>query len=175
MSKEHNVDDFREWGIKTPLFTLCGTSGWCRVISVYDGDTIKCVIPVFGGYYKFNTRINGIDTCEIRSKTSENKTLALRARDRVINLITGKMTENMGNTGNTWSKSEIDKIFEDDVYLVWIHCGEFDKYGRILVDVKINPDDKDTISDILIREGLAYRYSGNTKMTEAEQLEVLRN
>jgi len=172
MNKNDHKQLFEEWGIKTPLFTLCGTSGWCRVVSVYDGDTMKCVIPVFGGYYKFNTRISGIDTCEIRSKTEENKTLALRARDRLITLITGgKITS---TSTDFLSKSEIDKIFDKDVYLVWIDCGKFDKYGRILVDIKINCDDAETVSDILIREGLAYRYSGDTKMTEEEQRNILK-
>lgn len=38
---------------------------------------------------------------------------------------------------------------------------EFDKYGRVLI--KIYDDDYNCINDLLVREGLAYKYDGGTK------------
>ena len=64
MSKE----DFRQFGGSTPELSITGLKTYGRVVDIYDGDTIKIILPAFGSYYKFTTRLNYIDTCEIRSK-----------------------------------------------------------------------------------------------------------
>ena len=47
---------------------------YCKVVSVYDGDTIKVVFPIIGSgsmkLYKWNCRINGVDTPELRTKNN---------------------------------------------------------------------------------------------------------
>ena len=58
-----------------------------RIVSIYDGDTCTCIIPIDKKIYKFNVRLAEIDTCEIRSKNENNKQLALEARKRLCNLI----------------------------------------------------------------------------------------
>ena len=57
----------------TPHFSLNGQKLWGRVVSLYDGDTLTIALNVFDGIYKLSVRMNGIDTCEIKSKNEKNK------------------------------------------------------------------------------------------------------
>ena len=59
----------------TPHFSLNGQKLWGRVVSLYDGDTLTIALNVFDAIYKFSVRMNGIDTCEIKSKNDSIKIL----------------------------------------------------------------------------------------------------
>ena len=47
--------------------------------------------------------------------------------------------------------------------LVYIKCGEFDKYGRLLGTLFINKEDEKSINQLMIDEGYGYEYDGGTK------------
>lgn len=161
---------FASFGTNTPEFSFMGRKLWARVVSIYDGDTLTLVFPVSDCMYKFNARMFGIDTCEMKSKEAANKTLAIRARNRVIELVTKKPLAIAANS----ARKDIVRYLEEDVYLVWIECLEFDKYGRVLV--KVFPDSESeakTFSDVLIEEKLAYPYFGDTKLSENGQTTTL--
>ncbi len=161
-----NKEAFRQYGGSTPYFSLKDTKTYARVTSVYDGDTIHVVIPIFNTFYKFPVRLSGIDTCEIKSKNAENKEKALRARNRLFELVTNKPLD-----ASLKTKKDLDKYLESDVFLLWLHCLEFDKYGRLLANVYKSAEDSTTsFSDMLINEKLAYSYDGGTKLTEDDQL-----
>ena len=113
-----------------------------KVVSVYDGDTVKCVFPLNNKFYKWNCRINGIDTPEIRTRSKLEKEMGFKARDFLREKILKKMVE--------------------------IHCGEFDKYGRLLVNIKLDNQD---MSELLINEGLAFKYDGGTRQNWDEYLQ----
>lgn len=140
-----------------PTFSLKGTHTG-RVVSLHDGDTFTCVIPLLDTYYKFSIRIAGIDTCEMTSKDSLLKTKAFMARDRLFGLLTGARIDTID-----WRKSNFDKYFESNYTAIQLDCNEMDKYGRVLADVS-------NFADILVREKLAYRYDGGTKLTETQIL-----
>jgi endonuclease YncB( thermonuclease family) len=156
---------FRQYGGATPSFSLNGVQTAARVVDVYDGDTMTCVLPMHDQYYKFTVRLAGIDTCEVKGKNREH---ALRARNRVLELVTG--TPVVADTVTT--RKKVKALLERDVHLVWLHCQEFDKYGRLLAEARERPDAK-TFSQILIDEKLAYAYQGDTKLTEEEQVKLL--
>lgn len=159
---------FRPFKSDTPKFSLAGKSLWARVVSVYDGDTLKIVVPLFDSYFKFDCRVYGIDTCEMKSSTSENKNRACLARNRLIELIThGEHKPFLAST-----KKEITKIFDDNVYLIWVQCLDFDKYGRLLI-IPFLKENSDPLADVLIAEKLAYAYEGKTKLSEQQQNEIL--
>lgn len=154
MSKE----SFRQYGgSNTPTFSLNGTKTYCRVVSVLDGDTIKVIIPIFNNYYKFNVRLNGIDTYEIKGK---NKELGLKGRNRLFELITNKQID------SEYKKNQVEKLLDEDVYLIWLECLEFDKYGRLLGNLYNNENNEQNFSEILINEKLGLPYDGGTKMIE---------
>jgi endonuclease YncB( thermonuclease family) len=153
MSKE----DFKQYGGSTPELSINGLKSYGRLIDIYDGDTIKVILPTFNSYYKFTIRLNGIDTCEIRSKDKVLQDNALKARNRLLELLTN-------NKINT--KNDIKILLESEVYLVWVECCNKDKYGRILANVYKDKDTTKSVSEILLEEKLAYKYEGKTKLSE---------
>jgi endonuclease YncB( thermonuclease family) len=158
---EHNYSN-------TQSFSLQNLECYCRVVKIYDGDTITVIIHVFNCFYKFSVRLLGIDTCEIKSNNEVNKTLAIKARKRLFELIS-----NVDTNDTNYTNIDIDKYLSDNVCLVYIKCNEFDKYGRILCDIYKNEDKERTFSEILLDEKLAYSYDGKKKLSEEEQLELL--
>ncbi len=155
--------------------SLNGIKTFAKVVNVKDGDTIELIIPSFNGYYRYNTRINGIDTCEINSTNTDIKDIAKKAKNRVIELLLNKNIDNLKEINS----KEIKNIFEKENIIVWIECYDFDKYGRLLANIflyneKLNKIDKISISDILLSEKLAYKYDGGTKLSEKEQLNIMK-
>lgn len=157
--------DFSEYNSSTPEFSLAGQELHGRVVEIYDGDTLKIVLPVLGHYFKFNARLIGIDTCEIKSKNSANKDLACRARNRLFELVTGSPA-----CDSNWKKKDVIRYLDEHVCVIKVKCHEFDKYGRVMIDCFTRDR---SISDILIEEKLAYAYAGDTKLTEEQQIEKL--
>jgi len=168
MSFQNEIDTisqkFTEFNYNsTPQFTLNGKKMYGRVVSVYDGDTITVVLNVFGEFYKFNVRLSGIDTCEVKSKNEKNKELACFARSRMISLITNK---DISEVSTLKDKRTINNFLNKNVYCVWVECLEFDKYGRILgyiYRLEENVEGGRSINSIMIEEGHGRAYSGGTK------------
>ncbi len=137
----------------TKLFTLRDRTYTAKCVKCYDADTIHVVIELFGELQRFVCRLEGIDSAEIRTKCKHEKECALVARDYLRNLILGK--------------------------LITIKCGDFDKYGRLLVSVYeyIPPNSRvanrsddqieysfdKSINNTLITKGHAYKYDGSKK------------
>uniref|UniRef100_A0A6C0LF39 TNase-like domain-containing protein n=1 Tax=viral metagenome TaxID=1070528 RepID=A0A6C0LF39_9ZZZZ len=153
MSKE----DFRQYGGSTPELSVNGLKTFGRLVEIYDGDTVKVVLNAFGSYYKFTIRLNGIDTCEMKSKDKVLQEYGVKARDRLFEILTDK---------RVITKNDIKTILDTDVYLVWVECCAKDKYGRVLANIYKNKDDNKSVSDILLDEKLAYKYEGKTKLTD---------
>ena len=106
-----------------------------KIVYVYDGDTVHVVFKVFGTYYRWNCRICGVDTPEIRTKNKEEKEKGIKVRDELRTRLQDK--------------------------IVTIKCYEFDKYGRLLIDVYM--DDGGLLSQWLIKNQYGYAYHGGTK------------
>ena len=153
MSKE----EFRQFGGSTPELSINGLKTYGRLIDVYDGDTVKVILPTFGSYYKFTIRLNDIDTCEIRSKDNVLQNNGIKARDRLFELVTNI---------KVITKNDIKKTLESDVYLVWVDCCNKDKYGRVLANIYKDNDTTKSFSEILLEEKLAYKYEGKTKLSD---------
>jgi endonuclease YncB( thermonuclease family) len=128
----------------TDFFDLKGEVHLAKVVDCYDGDTVQCVFFHNGKFQKFRIRMFGYDTPEMRpsKKIPENirndiKNKALLAKQRLKELV-------------------LDKI-------VVIECLGFDKYGRLLANIKINEDDSETVNKIMIQEGHGREYFGGSK------------
>lgn len=116
-------------------FTFNNYNTIIKIIKVIDGDTVTGIFKFKDSFYKYNFRINGIDTAEIHSKNESEKNKGLTTKDYVYNLIFNKT------------------LFADFL--------DFDKYGRILVNLYLN--DTELLSDHLIQGGYAHKYDGKTK------------
>lgn len=156
------TETFKPHTIDTPAFTLPVTETLARLVHVYDGDTITVVFPVFNKYYKFSVRLAGIDTCEMKSKNSVNKQLAVKARDRLFELATA--------TSHTCN--DIKGYLNDHVIMVRLFMRGYDKYGRLLCKVT-SPDGLVDFANVLLEESLAYCYTGETKLSEQDQARLL--
>ena len=108
-----------------------------KVISIYDGDTLRVNIDSFPAIVGKNIRIRikGIDAPEIKGKCQTEIDLAIMARDYLRNAI------------NQSSQIELRNI-------------ERGKYFRIVGELYI---DGENISKGLIKEKLAYIYHGGKK------------
>ena len=82
----------------TPL-SFEGETIECKVVKVYDGDTIKVVfplkykvkgIPILGKMYKWNCRLIGVDTPEIRTRNKLEKVHGYFVRDKLKEKILDK-------------------------------------------------------------------------------------
>ena len=71
------------------------------------------------------------------------------------------------------TKIQIKKLLDKNNKIITIKCHEFDKYGRLLVELLNEENDVKTFNDVLIEEGyilvyivckvMAKRYEGGTK------------
>jgi micrococcal nuclease len=112
------------------------------VIKVYDGDTITIAtrLPYADSpLYKFQVRLNGIDTPEIKTKNSSEKARALQSKEALSNVCLNRhiTLENVG----------------------------LEKYGRILADVFC---DGVHLNKFMIDNGFAVRYDGGHKKSFEE-------
>lgn len=131
--------------IKTiPVFTFNGKLIEAYVCDVYDGDTFTCIFTHDGCKQKFKIRMNGYDAPEMKPL----KSIPTKKRESII--------EKALYAKNFLS----DKILKKWIYL---ECKEFDKYGRILADVKLNKNDSHSINELMITSDFGYCYNGGTK------------
>jgi micrococcal nuclease len=122
----------------TPLFTMEDNEYFCKCVDVYDGDTITVAFKRSNEelIYKHKIRLLGIDTPEVRTKNLEEKKKGIEIRDILREKILNK--------------------------IIFIKCGKFDKYGRLLAYV-YDEDKKINFNKWLIDQGFAYEYNGGTK------------
>ena len=130
-----------------PYFTFDGMIVSSKIVDIYDGDTFSAVFERAGELIKVRCRLDGIDTPEMKPPyTAPNrdqiKQRAIAARNRLCELLTG---------------TEWEKPADRHSHLVTLVCRQFDKYGRLLVDV-------DNVAQVMINEGHAVEYHGGTKL-----------
>lgn len=112
-----------------------------KVVSVYDGDTVKIVFPFLGQLFKWNCRLTGVDTPELRTRNELEKQHGYFVRDKLREKILNKVVE--------------------------VECGDFDKYGRLLTTIYI---ENDNVNEWLIKNDYAFAYDGGTKKSWGEYL-----
>ena len=150
---------------EVPEFTLCGQVLNGKIVEMYDADTCKIVLPLFSGIYKFTCRLNGIDTPEMKPrKDKPNRDAeiawAKRARNEFLRLV---CPDSKCCLIPDPKKDDILKELEQNRKLVSVKCLEFDKYGRLLVE--ITPvGSQETVNQLLVKGNLAVLYDGGTKV-----------
>jgi micrococcal nuclease len=119
---------------KIKKFSFKNLKTLIRIIKVLDGDTVTAIFKFKDEFYRSNFRIMGVDTPEIHSKIEEEKLAAVNAKKYLEELL-------------------LNNIVEAEFL-------EYDKYGRILINIFINDT---TVSSLLISGGYAYEYTGGKK------------
>ena len=133
-----------------------------KVVYVYDGDTIHIVFNMNNKLIKFNCRLILIDSPEICPKNikdvnKRNNEIesAIKSRNYLINQVT-----NIPITNPKMTKNEIKELCGKSTKLIWVKCFDFDKYGRLLVELY---NSKDSINQLMINNNYALSYDGGTK------------
>jgi endonuclease YncB( thermonuclease family) len=125
-----------------PYFSFKDKTFSIKPCNIYDGDTFTACFFYKDEFIKYKCRCYGYDSPEMKPLLSnpnrdQEKELALIAKNRFIELL-----------------SSSDNIT--------IKCGDFDKYGRLLVTVYSDKFNK-SINDIMVEEGHGKPYFGGTK------------
>ncbi len=129
---------------EVPYFTFNNMTFYGIPCHVYDGDTFSLIFEFNNNIIKYKCRCIGYDTAEMKPKLNvpnreKEIELAHKAKARFIELLSKHPSK-----------------------LVKVDCLNFDKYGRILVNVS-NMVDTKSINEIMIEEGHGKPYSGGTK------------
>jgi len=123
-----------------------------KVDNIVDGDTIDVLIDLgFDILFQSRVRLAGIDTPESRTKDLKEKALGLESKEYLKKALKD-------------AKSVVIKTEKMD---------SSEKYGRILGWVYI---DGDTVSlnDMMINDGYAWGYMGDTKVKDFDALAKAR-
>jgi micrococcal nuclease len=123
-----------------------------KVENVVDGDTIDVLIDLgFDILFASRVRLAGIDTPESRTKDLKEKALGIE------------------------SKEYLKKALKDakSVVIKTEKMNSSEKYGRILGWIYINGDTV-SINDMMINDGYAWGYLGDTKVKDFDELAKAR-
>ena len=124
-----------------------------KVENVVDGDTIDVLIDLgFDILFQSRVRLAGIDTPESRTKDLKEKALGLESKEYLKKHLKD-------------AKSVIIKTEKMD---------SSEKYGRILGWVYVNGDTI-SLNDMMINDGYAWGYLGDTKVKDFELLAKVRS
>ena len=142
IKKNTDLDKLSEYDKKTPKFTLKNAFKICKIVDVYDGDTVRGVFEHNGQYNKWTIRMYGYDSPEMRpSKKLEN-------RDKI---------KEEAKKSRDYLRS---KILDKTIYL---HCLDFDKYGRVLANIYLDELGEKSLNDHMVEMNYGYAYFGGTK------------
>lgn len=124
-----------------PLFSLAGKKYVGKVVDIYDGDSVKIVFYRKGKLEKFNCRLYGIDTPELRpSKSDPNREIEIKKAKQ--------------------AKDFVEKFLAPNQYICDVECFNFDKYGRLLVKIWVLGTQ---LNHALVSNNLAKEYFGGKK------------
>jgi endonuclease YncB( thermonuclease family) len=91
----------------TPWLSLNGIICQCKIVDVYDADTVTIILPFNNGFYRVKCRLMGIDSAEKRTKNLDEKKVALEATEWLSTMIKDK--------------------------IIWVKCGKWGKYGGRMI------------------------------------------
>lgn len=156
--------------VDTPAFTFAGTTHAAKVVSCYDGDTFEAVMYIGDKLWKFDCRMCGYDSPEMKPlKTVANreaeKIAALRAKIALLSFVCDGIEPT-----RPYTNKELNELVKRNKKVIELDCKEFDKYGRLLVEINIpqQSEGKDvgsagTVNDWMIANNYGYKYTGGTK------------
>jgi endonuclease YncB( thermonuclease family) len=147
-----------------PVHSFKDTSMEGKVVNVYDGDTVHVVFVINNKLVKYNCRLLGIDSPEICPKNVHDKTKreleiasAIKSRNFLISQVTGVTPI------ESITKKEIKELCGKSRKLIWIKCDDFDKYGRLLIEIFLDKNNPVSLNKKMVLEKYAVEYDGGTK------------
>lgn len=118
----------------TPEFSLKGEVYKTKIVRVYDGDTLFCIFKFNGKYSQFRVRMLGYNSPEMKPNSS------IPEEEREV------IKQKAQAAKNRLEELTLNKI-------VLLYCHDFDNFGRILGEIKLDSKDKITVNQIMVDEG----------------------
>lgn len=160
-----NISDLAFTNSDIKEFSLKGQEHIAKVVYIYDGDTVHIVLNLNNIPTKFNCRISGIDSPEMQPKIFNNPSIrekeiekAINSRNYLITKVTDQLVINKNMT-----KKDIKDLCAKSRKLVKVKCFEFDKYGRLLIEIYDTSNRFKSINQEMIDNCYAVAYDGGTK------------
>ena len=122
------------------LFSLDKQIHPAKIVRVYDGDTCFAVFKLHNEYVKFKIRMEGYDSPEMKPSL-ENKNREKEKKEAQK------------------AKEELEKHVLNKIVL--LHCGKWDKYGRLLGTIYTK--EYMNVNEWMLKNGFGYAYDGGTK------------
>lgn len=119
-----------------------------KIIKCYDGDTCTLAAKPYPNepVFRFSLRLDGIDTPEMRSKSTTEKEAAKLVQEKLSDLIMDKFVD--------------------------VKVTKTDKYGRLLCTVTY---DGINVNEWLLEQNYATEYHGGTKHSPKDWLEYIKS
>jgi endonuclease YncB( thermonuclease family) len=127
-----------------PDFSFAGFACLAKVVEYYDGDTVRIAFIPAGAAapVQYKARMLGYDSPELHPLMSRaNRVAEKKAAERAREALHAKV----GAEG-----------------LVWVKCGKFDKYGRVLVTMFDRATGED-LNQWMLANGYGVPYDGGTR------------
>jgi micrococcal nuclease len=123
-----------------------------EVTKIVDGDTIDVVIDL-GFDISFTTRVRlaGIDTPESRTKDLAEKALGLESKAYLASILEGA----------------------ENIVIKTEKINSTEKFGRVLGWLYVNGE-IDSVNSEMIEKGYAWKYLGDTKVKDFDELKAKR-
>lgn len=128
--------------------TLNNLKTYCKVLSIYDGDTLTIGYRYLNKNFKSKIRMLGYDSPEMKPPKNDPD----RDKEKAKAIC---------------AKNYLEQLTKDKI--LWVEFGDFDKYGRplatlFIIDNKTCINKKTNINNLMIQEGHGYKYNGGTKI-----------
>jgi hypothetical protein len=151
-----------------PKFTFAGSVHTAKVVSCYDGDSFDAAMFIGDKLWKFDCRMAGYDSPEMKPlKTAANreaeKIAALRSKIALLSFVCDGI-----DVTHAYTNKELDEVVKRNKKLIELQCKEFDKYGRLLVEIpapELSLSPASTVNSWMILNNYGYKYTGGTKNT----------
>lgn len=136
----------------TPPYTFDNNKYYCKVIDIYDGDSITVAIRFNKIIYKHKVRMYGYDSPELKPRRNipDRDSIILKAKE---------------------ARDVLKELILHRIVVISIEKGTWDKYGRLLGTIYTRPTCGCTqsaytfnVNTYMCDSGYGYAYFGGTKL-----------
>jgi endonuclease YncB( thermonuclease family) len=145
--------------MEVPKYSFKGQTKTCKVVDVYDGDTVDVNMIFDNRVVRMKIRLEGFDTPEMRPR---------KVKPEEVEDVKGAERE---RDDEVEAAKEAKKLLKLAILnrIVKLKCGDFGKYGRLLGTIIIDKGNlvfpnKINVNEYMLKSGYGIPYDGGTKI-----------
>lgn len=139
-------------------FNLSGLTGKVKVVSVIDGDTVDGIVWVPNSFLLGLTRKDEAVSCRATGDVRGDGWF-LRLRWRLAGIDTPETSTEEGRR----VKVLVTRVVEAYRGILWVVCGEYDKFGRVLGTFYVDSSYAVSLNNYFLLRGWGRPYWGGSK------------